>query len=81
MLLPNWREVLTRAWSVRLQALSIIFGAAELALPFLQGVLPMQPGTFALLIFLTNVAAVVARLLLQRPMSDPEQDEHDGVGA
>lgn len=81
MLLANWREVLVHAWSVRLLALSILLGAAELALPFMQGVLPLRPGTFALLIFITNIAATISRLLVQRPRKSESDDEHDGVGA
>lgn len=78
-LLDDWKAVLTRAWSMRLLGLSIVLGAAELALPFMQGVLPIQPGSFAALIFVTNIAAAIVRLLAQRRPAEP--DEHDGVGA
>ena len=81
MLLSNWRDVLARAWSMRLLGVSILLGAAELALPFLQGVLPLKPGTFAALIFVTNIAAAVSRLLVQRSPSKSDDDDHLGVGA
>jgi hypothetical protein len=66
MLLANWREVLTRAWSMWLLYLSIFLGAVEMALPFLHGVLPVQPGTFVAIVFVTNILAAVFRLLAQR---------------
>ncbi len=80
MLLPNWREVLTRAWSMRLLALSILLGAIDLALPYLEGLLPIPQGSFVMLILVTNVAAAVARLVAQR-RGRSDTDEHDGVGA
>lgn len=79
-LIDDWKSVLVRAWSMRLLGLSILLGAAELALPFLQDVIPVERGFFALLVFVTNIAAAVTRLLAQR-MPSPEDDEHDGVGA
>jgi len=78
-LIDDWTDVLRKAWSMRLLGASIVLGAAELALPYLQDVLPLQPGTFAVLIFGTNIAAAVSRLLAQRTL--PETDEHDGIGA
>jgi hypothetical protein len=80
-LIREWKNVLLYAWSIRVLALSILFGAVELALPFLQGVLPLRPGTFAVLIFFTNIVAVITRLLAQRKTVPPKDDEHDGVGA
>ena len=65
-LAQNWRELIAHAWSVRLLALSIMLGAMEVTLPFLNGVLPVPPGIFALLVLVTNIAAAVARLLTQR---------------
>lgn len=62
----NWRELIKHAWSLKFLALSILLGAAELALPYLHGVLPVRPGTFALLVLITNIAATVARLINQR---------------
>lgn len=67
-LVTNWRSVLAHAWSVRLLALSIALGAIEVALPYFNGVLPVSPGTFALLVLVTNVAAAVARLVHQRKL-------------
>ena len=81
MLLPNWREVLTRAWSMRLLALSIVLGAVDLAFPYLDGLLPIPRGTFVLLVLVTNIAAAVARLIWQRDGRPDPDDEHDGVGA
>lgn len=79
-LVANWRAVLLRAWSVRLIALSLVFGAVELALPFLDGVLPVRPGTFAALVFLTNIGAGISRLVAQRQFAPTDTiDEESGV--
>jgi hypothetical protein len=76
-LIYDWKQVLTRAWSMRLLGLSILFGAAELALPFLDGVLPVERGFFAILVFATNIAAAVSRLVAQRFPVEAEEDEHE----
>lgn len=65
-LVSNWRALIARAWSLKLLALAIFLGALEMALPFLHGVLPVRPGTFFALIFLTNVLAAIARLVAQK---------------
>ncbi|KFL31746.1 hypothetical protein JP75_06710 [Devosia riboflavina] len=65
-LLPDWRKVLVRAWSMWALAISILLSALEVALPFLQDFLPLRPGAFAVLIFLTVIAAAIARLLVQK---------------
>lgn len=64
-LIPNWGEVVTHAWSVRLIFATIFLDGLEFALPFLQGVLPVSPGTFAILGFFTTIAAGVARFVAQ----------------
>lgn len=64
-LLPDWRRVLTRAWSVRLWAVAIIFIFLDAALPILGGVLPIPERSFAILSGLAAVGGLVARLVLQ----------------
>ncbi len=41
-LIPDWRRVLARAWSIRLLALLILFSGLEVALPFFDGTLPIS---------------------------------------
>lgn len=68
-LVLNWRAVLTRAWSVRLMALAFILTVAEVALPLLDGYLPIPPYTFAALSGLATAGAFVARLVAQNNVS------------
>lgn len=68
-LVANWRAVLTRAWSVRLMALAFVLTALEVALPLLDGMLPIPPYTFAALSGLATAGAFVARLVAQNNVS------------
>lgn len=61
----NWREVLSRAWSIRLMILAGILSGAEIALPLMEGVFPLDRGVFAALSFLATAGAFVARLMAQ----------------
>ncbi|TDQ24181.1 hypothetical protein DEV91_11559 [Phyllobacterium brassicacearum] len=47
-----------------------LLSGAEVALPLLDGVLPIPPGIFAGLTFFTVGAAFVARLVVQKGLSD-----------
>ena len=69
MLVQNWRAVIRRAWSVRLIVIAGLLSATEFVLPFI-GALPIRDGTFAALSFAITFAAFVARLLVQRDISD-----------
>ena len=66
-LLDNWRDVLRRAWSVRLIILAAILSGIEAALLFLP--LPVPPGTFALLTCVVTMAAFIARIVAQKNLS------------
>lgn len=68
-LVSNWREVLTRAWSVRLTLLAAILTGVEFAVPFLDGYLPIPQKLFAGLAGLTAAGAFVARLIAQSNIS------------
>lgn len=72
-LVPNWRAVLTRAWSVRLMVLAFVLTALEVALPLLDGLLPIPPYTFAALSGLATAGAFVARLVAQNNVSGEKQ--------
>lgn len=66
----NWRTVLRTAWSIRLMLFAGLLSGAEVVLPLLDGILPIPPGIFAGLTFLTVGAAFVARLVVQKGLSD-----------
>jgi hypothetical protein len=69
MFVSNWRAVLKHAWSLRLIALSVLLGAAELGLPYLDGELPLSQRQFAALVLLNSIAAGVARFIQQKDVS------------
>lgn len=64
-LIPNWRDVLTRAWSVRLMLLAAVLSGVEIILPFIgmSGWLP--DGLFAAFSFLVVAGAFIARFISQ----------------
>jgi len=70
-LLANWKDVLRRAWSVRLIVLAAILSGIEAALLFLP--LPVPPGTFALLTCIVTMAAFVARIMAQKNLSGDDR--------
>lgn len=63
-LYDNWRDILRRAWSIRLMLLAGTLSGIEVALPFFAELFPR--GVFALLSSLAVGAAFVARLVAQR---------------
>ncbi|MBS7741428.1 MULTISPECIES: hypothetical protein [unclassified Chelatococcus] len=72
-LVPNWREVLRYAWSIRLLILAGALSGAEVALPLLQEILPIHRGVFASLCALTVCGAFVARIVAQNSVSGEKQ--------
>jgi hypothetical protein len=69
-LLPGWRRVLRRAWSIRCAMLAAIFTAAEVVVPLFGDVLPR--GLFVLLAFTASIGAALARLVAQPAMHQPK---------
>lgn len=67
-LISNWRDVLRKAWSLRLMVLAALLSGVEVVLPFLSEALPR--GLFAVLSFLTVAGAFVARLVAQKGLSE-----------
>lgn len=65
-LYENWRQVLRRAWSVRLMLLAGALSAVEVVLPFFDGEIPR--GLFAALSGVATGAAFVARLVAQKDL-------------
>lgn len=66
MLIPGWRRVARRAWSVRLSLLAALLSGIEIVLPLFGDVLPRN--LFAALSFVAVVGAAVARLVAQPEM-------------
>lgn len=64
-LVANWREVLRYAWSIRLLVLAGLLSGVEVALPLINGVLPIPAGIFAGLSFVVVALAFVARIVAQ----------------
>lgn len=69
-LVANWRTVLRRAWSVRLIVVAAILSGLEIALPLLDGYLPIPQGVFAGLSALTTAGAFMARIVAQKDIDD-----------
>jgi len=65
-LIDDWRDVLKRAWSIRLIVVAAILSGAEVALPFVDGLADIPRGVFATLSGITTAAAFVARLIAQK---------------
>lgn len=63
-LYDNWREIVRKAWSVRLMIIAGVLSAIEVMVPFFADALPH--GTFAALSGITVGAAFVARLVAQK---------------
>lgn len=67
-LLPNWKSVITKAWSVRLMAFGIFLQSVELFLPNLEGIVPDNwLGYGAIGVSLTGI---IARLVAQEGLKD-----------
>jgi hypothetical protein len=72
-LVANWWTLLKRAWSIRLMLVAGILSGAEIALPLLDGYLPIPRGLFALLSALATGGAFVARLIAQQNIHGEDQ--------
>lgn len=63
-LYPNWREIMRKAWSIRLAMLATAFSLAQVVIPIYADVLPRD--TFAILTAVSTVGVIVARLVWQQ---------------
>lgn len=62
-LLQDWKNILRRAWSIRLSIIAALFSGAEVILPLFVDSIPRN--LFAVLSFLTVVGAGIARVVAQ----------------
>jgi hypothetical protein len=66
-LYPNWRDILRKAWSVRLIALAcLLTGVETVALVIGADWMPFDPVVRAGALFGLSAAALVARIVAQR---------------
>lgn len=63
-LLPDWKRVAKKAWSVRLNVIGFVFIGAEAALPFFNDALAPRP--MAAIAAMVVVGALIARLTIQK---------------
>jgi hypothetical protein len=65
-LYDNWKDLIRRAWSIRLMVVAGILSAVEVVLPLFADDIPR--GLFAALSGVTVAAAFVARLVAQQDL-------------
>ena len=63
-LAPDWKDILRRAWSVRLIVLAALLSGAEVIVPLFGDIIPRLP--FAARHLGVVSAALVARIVAQR---------------
>ena len=75
-LVPEWRRVLRHAWSVHLNVVAALLLLVQVAEQFLPVVKTLAPEPYASAITLIiSVAAIVARLIKQRTVSDGKHQD------
>ena len=73
-LLPNWRDVLHKAWSIKFMLLAAFLSGIEVVMSILQPSNTLPPGVFAALAGVVTSAALVARLLAQNEAGHDDKD-------
>ena len=63
-LYPNWREILRKAWSVRLAVFATIFSVAQVLIPIYADVLSRD--VFAILTAVCAIGVILARIVFQQ---------------
>lgn len=66
-LLPDWKDILKKAWSIRFLALAGLLSGLEVALPFFSEAIPRGP--FAALSAMAVGGAFIARLVAQKDVA------------
>lgn len=64
----RWRDILRKAWSIRLMLLAGLFTGCEAVLPLYQEAIPR--GTFAVLSMLAITGGLIARIVAQKGLGD-----------
>lgn len=77
-LLPEWRQIVRYAWSIRLIALAVALSALEAAVPiYLPGLVPH--GVLAIAAAVVTTLAGFSRLIAQRAISAIDFSGTEGV--
>jgi polyferredoxin len=66
----NWRQILRRAWSIRLILLAGMFSGLEVAFAVFADNPPIPRGVFASLSGLTTMIALIARIIAQKDIAE-----------
>jgi hypothetical protein len=69
MIIHNWKDVLARAWSVKLLVLAGVLTGIEAALPLLDGYIDVSRTVFSLVTLIVVAAAFGARFVAQNGLS------------
>ena len=67
---PNWRSLLSRAWSIKFMALAAILSGGEAVVAMVGQYLPVSNKWLALITFLLVAAACASRLVAQKNLMD-----------
>ena len=73
-LLPNWRDVLAKAWSIKFMVLAAVMSGIEVVMSILQPSNTLPLGVFAALSGVVTSAALVARLLAQNEAGHDDKE-------
>ena len=76
-LIPDWKIVARKAWSVRLMAIASVLSGCEAVLPYAEFMLPR--GSFALLSFVIVTLALLARFVAQRDIQGDSKEKDEGM--
>lgn len=68
-LLPDWKSILTKAWSVKFLALAGVVSAAEAVIQ-IAGVQMLPPGVAPAVIGVLSALGILARVLAQKEAED-----------
>ena len=69
MVVPNWRDVLKHAWSVRIMLVAVVLSGAEAVVPYLDTLIDISPKRFAAIMFFVSMAALAARFAAQKKIT------------
>ena len=70
-LLPDWKYIIKKAWSIRLMVIAGLLTGGEMILPMFSDAIPDK--LFAVLTFVCVAAALVARLMAQNEIEQNTQ--------
>lgn len=69
---PDWKKLLRHAWSVRLMALSFVFQALEVAMPYLEKIPTIPQGVLATLAVVSLAGGIFSRFVLQKEFKNAD---------